>query len=65
MNNLIQVDIMKALAIIGVVFVHTVPKDLVTKGQFAFNLGQQVPIFIILSGLVMSLSIENKKNIYM
>lgn len=58
-RRLSQIDILKGLAIMGVVLVHTLPSELVIKSQLAFSLGQQVPIFILLTGLVMYSSMRN------
>lgn len=55
-----QINFLKGLAILGVVFVHTIPANLIYKWQIAFSFNQQVPIFIILSGITAMLSCTKK-----
>lgn len=56
-----QINLLKGFAMLGVIFVHTVPAELVNKWQIAFSFNQQVPIFIILSGITAMLSCNKRK----
>lgn len=46
-----QIDILKGLAIIGVVILHTTPTAIQEQLWFTFYLSQSIPIFLILLGL--------------
>jgi len=46
-----EIDFLKSVAIISVIFVHTVPYDMHVKVLSPFHLNQQVPIFFILMGI--------------
>ena len=56
-----QINLLKGFAMLGVIFIHTVPAELVDKWQIAFSFNQQVPIFIILSGITAMLSCNKRK----
>lgn len=55
-----QINFLKGLAIIGVIFAHIVPYDVGNKWNVIYTLKQQVPIFIMLSGITVMISCEKR-----
>lgn len=47
---IMEIDILKGLCIFSVIFIHTVPRELLYDTLYPFHLWQAVPIFIILMG---------------
>lgn len=49
-SYIMEIDILKGLCIFSVIFIHTVPRELLYETLSPFHLWQAVPIFIILMG---------------
>ncbi|MHC1681701.1 MAG: acyltransferase family protein [Clostridiaceae bacterium] len=67
-TKLLQVDLLKGLAIISVIILHTLSYDNLVFIKAEFHIWQAVPVFMILMGLTSYLSFSNKvlnlKNLY-
>lgn len=50
-GRLAQIDLLKGLAIVAVLFLHGLPTAVLTDGAAVFYIGQAVPVFIVLMGL--------------
>lgn len=59
--HLLQIDILKGLAIIAVLLWHSVPIDIQQKTLFEFYIGQSIPIFLVLMGLNYGMSFSRKR----
>lgn len=58
--NLLQIDLLKGLAIIFVLIFHTLPRETLDDIYFDFHIRQAVPIFMLLLGLNMGMSIARR-----
>jgi len=59
--NLLQIDLLKGIAIIFVLIFHTLPRETLDGIYFDFHIRQAVPIFILLLGLNMGMSFARQK----
>jgi peptidoglycan/LPS O-acetylase OafA/YrhL len=57
---LLQVDVMKGLAILAVIVLHSVPKAALYKTFAVFHIWQAVPVFCILMGFTAGLSMRRR-----
>jgi len=55
-----QIDIMKGFAILGVLFTHAAMAPLASKPLTDFYALQAVPVFIVLMGLNLSMSLRRQ-----
>lgn len=63
-SHLEEVDFIKGLAAISVIFLHTLPLSIL-KGTFAvFHIWQAVPIFLFISFYLGFRNLENTKNVF-
>lgn len=53
-----QIDILKSLAIIAVIVLHTVPVEFLVNSYAIFHIWQAVPIFLVIIGVTLSLSYD-------
>lgn len=49
--RLAQIDLLKGIAIVGVLLLHSLPVSWLRDGLSVYYIGQAVPVFVILSGL--------------
>jgi len=57
-RRIAQVDVMKGIAALGVVFLHTVSRDTLIDTWSVIHLWQSVPVFMVLMGLAACLSYQ-------
>jgi len=60
-NRINQVDLLKGLAIISVILIHTFPDTLLTYTGAPFYIWQAVPVFLLLAAFTGSLAYKPKK----
>ena len=49
--RLIQIDLIKGLAMLGVLLLHSIPGSWLASTVTLFTIGQSVPVFVVLTGL--------------
>lgn len=59
-SNILQIDIIKGLAIISVILLHTIPENILIKTFSVFYIWQAVPIFLIIMGITLNISLSRK-----
>ncbi len=57
----LQIDILKALAIISVIILHILPSNIVKNPIFIFTIGQAVPIFFVLMATNAFMSFKRRR----
>ena len=60
-KHYLQIDILKALAIISIIVLHTIPSNMVKHPMSIFIIYQAVPIFFILMAINASMSFKRHK----
>lgn len=56
----VQIDIIKGLAIIAVIILHTIPENLASNPLSIFTLEQAVPVFFVIMGLNAAMSFKRR-----
>ena len=56
-----QIDILKALAIISVVILHTIPEEYLYSTFAVFHIWQAVPVFMIIMGVNLAMSFKRRE----
>lgn len=56
-----NIDILKALAIIAVIFLHSLPRDVLFLSGSPYHIWQTVPIFMLLAGYNTANSYKGRK----
>lgn len=59
--RLLQIDLLKGLAIISVIILHLLPTNILVSSFAIFHIWQAVPIFLILMGFTSGLSFKRKE----
>jgi len=56
-----QIDFIKAIAIIAILVIHSVPSDILFAAHAPFHLWQAIPVFMVIAGITSTLS-STKQN---
>lgn len=60
LGHLPQIDLMKAVAAVAVVLLHSLSRDALTQSWAVFHIWQAVPVFVLLMGLTTRISYERR-----
>lgn len=62
-NRLVQIDILKGIAILFVIIAHSLPSRILGKILYLFYLEQAVPVFVIIMGINLFFSLQKNKSL--
>lgn len=62
-KNNVKIDYIKAISIISVIMLHTIPKNILEISLARFHIWNAVPVFIILMSFTTYISFTNKNNL--